>query len=1003
MASAAPTPRVLRPAALKLTPLQKHLLDAGAECHRCPLGRNGVPSRPVSTDWPHSTPPLVALVGEAPGKREVQHGKPFVGPSGNILNQLCRQANVPRGGLAIMNATACGPIPSDADAVKIAAADACRPRLLAELRALRPKVLMAVGAQALRSLAPHVSSGVTVLRGAKLTPANDVAPEGAPLPTLFATFHPAHVMRGGDEEQKDGGNSKSVDVLYFFMLYDIGKAWRYARKEMLDWRDELDLFVHDGFKLRRATTGANGEALIDDIAHPKELVDAIERVHAEAKKHNFGVFDVETDGKDSLEANLTAIGIASKDGAMSATWQAFLKIPAAFRAMKAFLGDTTLPKGAHNKIYDCCVCPRHGLPVAHPVEDTLLKHHAALPGLPHKLQQVVAQFCIVPPWKDEFRHSSKNPAELALYNARDCLATALVDDPLNSMLKHHKVERVYAVDRQLMNVATYMRQVGFFVDRDEQRRQSGIQHARLEHMRQDLEKRFAAIEEPWRQTLAREMAGKQRKNDPDDYLERVAIRYQEIAKRKPKPTDVGMFKPKAKLDLVALYQVLGIPFSAYTKSGLGVTDKKSMEVAAGRHPLMRSLIHIREAQHLIATYIDGLPVKVDGRAHPDWSFKITGRWGAGKSQNVPKQVASWPPFKNEDGTFKRKKSGDYDAPIENPRSIIVAPTVAQVLALHAAGGRVHPQILARAKRGKGRRLFGADYSQQELRIAALLSRDKFLLDIFAKPNPDPHAEFARICFPKQFPLLEAELTALGIKKFKAEISEEMIAAAANDIERARLQKAQKLQMQWAKLRDISKTGEFGGIYGATWERIFEELSKKFPETEPSAAQQLHKLVNEKLTGVVAWRNKVEGDARYNREIREALLGRVRLFPLGTFNPNIVYNFPIQAFGASLMAFAIFRFVALTHPELLEFGALYKHGLLDPKWVEVRKREGFGEWNAPCDLLINGHDSLVGECDEDDAVKAGKLLDLAMTQEHSMGGITMRFPADPKTGYRWSEV
>jgi hypothetical protein len=158
-----------------------------------------------------------------------------------------------------------------------------------------------------------------------------------------------------------------------------------------------------------------------------------------------------------------------------------------------------------------------------------------------------------------------------------------------------------------------------------------------------------------------------------------------------------------------------------------------------------------------------------------------------------------------------------------------------------------------------------------------------------------------------------------------------------------------------------------------------------------------------LEGVNRWRNQMETDARLKKEIRELLGKRVRLFPLGHFNPNICYNFPVQAFGASLIARSIFRFVALTHPEWLDLGRLYKHKLLDAKWVGERRAEGYSEWKAPVDLLINGHDSLVGECDEEDAAKAAKLLELSMTMRVSVGDASILFPAEPDIGRRWSEV
>src|SRR5882672_2276488 len=169
----------------------------GADCAHCPLKNH----RAVQTQWApppviggNPLPPVMALVGEAPGRREIQIGIPFSGPSGKVLNYACAQGGVDRRQIAVLNAIACGPIPSDSEAGKRAAMNACRPRLIAELRALRPAVIMAMGGVALRSLAPPDSSGVTALRGAKLDVADDVPSPSWHPRALFSTFHPAHVM-----------------------------------------------------------------------------------------------------------------------------------------------------------------------------------------------------------------------------------------------------------------------------------------------------------------------------------------------------------------------------------------------------------------------------------------------------------------------------------------------------------------------------------------------------------------------------------------------------------------------------------------------------------------------------------------------------------------------------------------------------------------------------------------------------------------------------------------
>lgn len=981
-------------------------MAAGACCWRCPLARH----RAVRSEPGRFSPPVLALIGEAPGKREASVGRPFVGKSGELLNYALKQAGIARGEIAVLNAIACGPIASDNEIIKQAAMQACRPRLITELRALHPKGLLAIGAKALSALAPEGSSGVTALRGALLSLAEDVTtPEWKP--PFFSTFHPAHIMRGGDGDNDgpEGEDTSSVDLLYYFLLFDLAKAHRFANGQINAWEDDLDLFVDQGGDLHRVV-GAGTTATIGAQTGEADLLAALERVIEEARAHGELTCDVETDGKESLETNLTAISYGTPAGAVSATWNAWQMFPGVRKRLQQLHADRTQRWNWQNGIFDRCVLRRHGLAVVGPSEDTLIKHHGAFPGLPHKLDQVAAQFFVTQPWKNEFRTSTRNLAELVLYNGRDVVATAKISVALDRFLKDTRTERVYEADRQINVVATRMRECGLYVDRAEQARHRKIQTARLDYMREALTKDFAAIEEDWRQALARLLADKPRKKDPEAYLERVALRYEEIAQRDKKPTDIGLFKPKAKADIVALFTILRIPFTDYTPKGAPVTDKKAMEAAAARHPLMRRLIHIREAQHLIATYID-LPVKRDGRMHPDWkTTKITGRWGAGKSQNVPNNVAGWPPETNPDGSFKTNAIGSFITPRENMRSIITAPTAEQVLSIaRGAPGSVNPWVLARARRGFGRILVGADMDQVELRILAFLAKDPFLLGIFNEGR-DPHSEFSNYIFPNHFPKLVEEIRAAGFKpKGSDAVEDELVKLSerVDDIAVARAEKLRavlKAQKQWKRLRDFTKRVEYGGAYRGKALTIWTALVKDMPEVELSNVEHGINVFYEKAAMVPRWHNDQETRARLYRESREALLGRVRLFPLGNFSPTIVVNFPIQSYGASLIALAIFRFTALTHPELLEFDRLYKFGLLDAKWVRDMKAKGFGAWRAPVELISNGHDSLLVECDIEDGGRVAELLAAAMTQEMiDKDGTRMLYSADAKVSQRWSRT
>jgi len=1209
-----PTPTGLasRASIRKLTLLQERLLADGADCASCPLGRNGTPGRPVPTSWDsRKGPPKLALVGEAPGLQEVRKSRVFVGPSGKLLDMACRMGNVPRGEIAILNSAACGPIPSGADDIKRRALEACRPRLLTELRRLQPKTVLAIGGLALKTLAPAAPGGITALRGALLDLASDISSPNWK-PHFLASLHPAFILRGGDGDGPDApgaDGSRAVDLQYYFLLYDLSKAWRLATGRARPWQDNCDLFlVHNG-KLHRATTDANGKPVVGDPATPAELVEAARLVAADARRNGAFSCDVETDAKDSLDAKLTAIGFSTIEGGLSATWAAFLLVPAALDVLRDLLVDTTVDKWFWNRIYDCVVLPRHGLPVAHPIHDGLLMHHAAFPGLPHKLDAVAQQFLCVSAWKTEFRKSTRNEPELIVYNYKDAHGTILIPEPLRAVAKAHRTEQVYEADRQVVSIAQYMREFGFWIDRKEQERQSKIQHARLEYMQAELTRQFARIAPVWFDRLARNLAVGQRQRDSDAYLERVEARKTELAQRKIAQTDIPTgikirierarnrkgvrvvtetyerevyFKPKAKSDLVALFEILRIPFVSYTEKGAPVTDKKAMETAAAKHPLMRQLIHIREAQHVLATYIDGLPIKRTGRVHPDWSvIKIPGRWSAGKSQNIPKQVAGWPPLEEPDpdalppldfssdvdfpawenatsqenscdvnsldepapppiavnikdcpsgwendpayvycgrpgngfsgeygnphpvgkfcpicrvthnrgeaiGAFRRdaqkrfasdstyrrfverlrgkkgvcfcaplpchvgvyvelltstessaiaavpaappvsgdpnraprpgfrwkKKpgSGDWVVPIENARALITAPTIEEILE-HAAIDPANYQdprykrILERALAGFGRKLVGADFSQLHLRIVALLGKDQFLLDAYGN-NADVHSMNAAVCFPKVFPKLIADWKELAANTpygdakpltLKADLSK------LDKLDEATRAALLRVQRPWSKLRDLAKRLVYAWIYRGRAETAYQALVKEFPDVELAAVAEAFKLLDQRITGWVAWCARNEIHVRQNREARDPLLGRVRLFPLGNYDVTLAVNFPVIAFETVLMSRTLFRFCALTAPHLLELDKLYAIGALDPKWVDARRAEGYSDWTAPVVPIINGHDALDAECDEADAEKAMKLVLLCMDHTIEMDGAKMRFFGEGAIGRRLSET
>jgi DNA polymerase len=142
----------------------------------------------------------VLLVGEAPGRSEDEGGLPFVGRSGQLLDQVLAEVGLDRAELAVTNTVKCRP-PGNRTPTRGERAT-CRPWLDAQVRALDPAVLVTLGSTALgwalapaRARAPRlveVHGTVHQLHGRPLIPtyhpsaALRFGPAGAPLQALRA-------------------------------------------------------------------------------------------------------------------------------------------------------------------------------------------------------------------------------------------------------------------------------------------------------------------------------------------------------------------------------------------------------------------------------------------------------------------------------------------------------------------------------------------------------------------------------------------------------------------------------------------------------------------------------------------------------------------------------------------------------------------------------------------------------------------------------------------------
>ncbi len=122
-------------------------------------------------------------VGEAPGAREDESGRPFVGRAGQLLDRLLQSIGLPRESVYICNVLKSRP-PGNRDPLPEEVA-ACSPYLLRQLALIQPEVIVAFGAFAARTLL-DTRSALGRLRGRLHRYA------GYP---VIVTYHPAALLR----------------------------------------------------------------------------------------------------------------------------------------------------------------------------------------------------------------------------------------------------------------------------------------------------------------------------------------------------------------------------------------------------------------------------------------------------------------------------------------------------------------------------------------------------------------------------------------------------------------------------------------------------------------------------------------------------------------------------------------------------------------------------------------------------------------------------------------
>jgi uracil-DNA glycosylase family protein len=170
------------------------LREAAAGCKACPLWKTGT----QTVFGEGAAKAEVMLVGEQPGDQEDKQGKPFVGPAGQLLDKALEEAGIDRSLAYVTNvvkhfkwqARGKRRIHQKPSWSEIGA---CRPWLDAELRVVKPHVLVCLGATAAQALLGR-QFRVTKERGRPVE--SDLAP------VVIATVHPSSILRADEADRE---------------------------------------------------------------------------------------------------------------------------------------------------------------------------------------------------------------------------------------------------------------------------------------------------------------------------------------------------------------------------------------------------------------------------------------------------------------------------------------------------------------------------------------------------------------------------------------------------------------------------------------------------------------------------------------------------------------------------------------------------------------------------------------------------------------------------------
>jgi len=357
----------------------------------------------VPGDGPSSA--KLIIVGEAPGRYEDEQGKPFVGPSGELVNSMLQEAGTTRGEVYVTNVVKIRPPDNDINRLPELGktVDDFIPILFNEINAIQPNAILALGDLALKTLTGK--TGIVKYRGSILESINGY-------PKVIPSIHPANLL-----EHRHEGMFHWKDKVYIQL--DFNKAVRESEfKEFQLPQRNLWVCKHSYDLIKFIERNRPRGMCWLDIETYKALPLCIAISFQKSEGVSVPLLD--------LQGDLNPNGITLTE--MVQIWDVLLR----------FLEDDTIKKGGQNFKFDERILRSYGFKLNGFNSDTMLKFHTLYCEFPKRLEFQTSILTNEPYYKSEGREYNPKKDKLSrllLYNARDSTVDGEIDEILEGELE----------------------------------------------------------------------------------------------------------------------------------------------------------------------------------------------------------------------------------------------------------------------------------------------------------------------------------------------------------------------------------------------------------------------------------------------------------------------------------------------------------------------------------------------------------------------------------------